>query len=414
MDDDRRSSQNLPEWAKDRKRKGDALMGDNGVWKRACGLAVAMDFGGGLLSVAVPMVAVRLQADAQWVGVIGSAALAGYTAFCFLAQPLTDRWGRRTSMILGSSFVTLFCGLMTLAVVFQSLPLLGVANFFAGVFYAFFWPATQAMSGVGVSPDRLFFALQAYNLSWSSGRMIGTGLGGVLFELHPIAPFVIGTLVSSAVAFASSIMPFPNIKVTFENNDDPPAQIPPIVTAAQWGNFVRSFAVIETVVLLPKLGKQWGWTESQIGGLLFLLFAGQIVAFLTAPFIIRKVTWAWVIATKMILGSLTVLVGIVSVKWLMALVLGSVGIFAGLIAMLSLYLSVTTQGQSVKGSSRHEAGVGAGGVFGPVLGGIALRYSTPLTAFALPSGLALLTFILWDWRMMREEGKKGLSYLRHA
>ncbi|MFN4180376.1 MAG: MFS transporter [Armatimonadota bacterium] len=389
-------------------------MGDNGVWKKACGLAVVMDFGGGLFSVAVPMIAVWLQADAQWVGVIGSAALAGYTAFCFLAQPLTDRWGRRTSMILGSSLVTLFCGLMTLAVVFQSLPLLGIANFFAGVFYAFFWPATQAMSGVGVSPNRLFFALQVYNLSWSSGRMIGTGLGGVLFELHPIAPFVIGTLVSGTVALASSTLPFPNIKVTLESKNDPPVQIPPIVTAAQWGNFVRSFAVIEIVVLLPKLGKQWGWTESQISGLLFLLFAGQIVAFLTAPLIIRKVTWAWVIATKMILGGLTVLVGVVSVKWLMALVLSSVGIFAGLITMLSLYLSVTTQGQSVKGSSRHEAGVGAGGVFGPVLGGIALRYSTPLTAFVLPSGLALLTFILWDWRMMRERSRKDLCYLRHA
>lgn len=381
-------------------------MGDSNVWKKACGLAVAMDFGGGLLSVAVPMTAVWLQADAQWVGVIGSAALLGYTAFCFLAQPLTDRWGRRTSMILGSSFVTLFCVLMTLAVALQSLPLLGIANFFAGVFYAFFWPATQAMSGVGVLPERLFFALQAYNLSWSSGRMLGTGLGGVLFEIHPLTPFVVGTLVSGAVAFASSILPLPNIKVDRENDDDPPAQIPPLVTAAQWGNFVRSFAVIETVVLLPKLGKQWGWTESQISGLLFLLFAGQIVAFLAAPFVIRKVTWAWVIGTKMVLSGLTILVGVVSDKWLMALVLSAVGIVAGLIAMLSLFLSVTTQGQSVKGSSRHEAGVGAGGVFGPILGGLALRYSLPLTAFALPTALSILTFFLWDWRNLRGEKRK--------
>lgn len=389
-------------------------MGDSGVWKKACGLAVVMDFGGGLLSVAIPMTAVRLQADAQWVGIIGSAALAGYTIFCFLSQPLTDRWGRKTSIIIGSYFVTLFCILMTFAVILQSLPLLGIANFFAGIFYAFFWPATQAMSGVGVSSNRLFFALQAYNLSWSSGRMIGTGLGGVLFELHPIVPFVIGTLVSGAVALASSILPLPNVKVSEVNGNDPPVQIPPIVTAAQWGNFVRSFAVIETVVLLPKLGKQLGWTESQISGLLFLMFAGQIVAFLAAPLFIRKVTWAWVISTKMILSGLAILVGIISDEWLMALVLGAMGIVAGLITTLSLYLSVTTQGQSVKGSSRHEAGVGAGGVFGPVIGGIALRYSAPITAFSLPLSLALLTFVLWDWQKMKSEGKKELSPLRHA
>ncbi|MCX7642586.1 MAG: MFS transporter [Armatimonadetes bacterium] len=385
-------------------------MDDSSVWKKACGLAVAMDFGGGLLSVAIPMTAVQLQADAQWVGVIGSAALAGYTVFCFLAQPLTDRWGRRTSIVFGSSLVTLFCGLMTLAVWLQSLPLLGAANFLTGIFYAFFWPATQAMSGVGVSPNRLFFALQVYNLSWSSGRMVGTGLGGVLFELHPIVPFVIGTLVSGAVALSSFVAPLPNVKVSDESRDDRNLQIPPIVTAAQWGNFVRSFAVIEIVVLLPKLGKQWGWTESQISGLLFLLFAGQIIAFLTAPFVIRKVTWAWVIGTKLILSGLTIWVGVVSSKWLMALVLGAIGIVAGLITMLSLYLSVTTQGESVKGSSRHEAGVGAGGIFGPVLGGIALRYSSPLAAFLLPSSLALLTLAFWDLRVMSRK-KKAHSLL---
>jgi len=388
-------------------------MEGSSVWKKACWLAVAMDFGGGLLSVAVPMTAVRFQADAQWVGVIGSAALAGYTVFCFLAQPLTDRWGRRTSMVFGSSLVTLFCGLMTLAVALKSLPLLGIANFLAGVFYAFFWPPTQAMAGVGVSPDRLFYTLLAYNLSWSSGRMVGTGLGGVLFELNPIAPFVIGTLVSGGVAFAALVLPIPNIKVSAASEGDPPNQIPPIVTAAQWGNFVRSFAVIEIVVLLPKLGKQWGWTESQISGLLFLLFAGQIFAFLTSPFVIRKVTWAWVIGTKAVLGGLAVLVGVVSGKWLMASLLSAIGVVAGLMTMLSLYLSVTTQGESVKGSSRHEAGVGAGGVFGPVLGGIALRYGSPLTAFLLPSGLVLLTFALWDWRAMKaQEVQSGRETFR--
>ncbi|MCS7193231.1 MAG: hypothetical protein NZ937_09665, partial [Armatimonadetes bacterium] len=105
-------------------------MRSNSIWKRACALAVAMDFGGGLLSVAVPMVAVKLKADAQWVGIIGSAALAGYTLFCFVSQPLTDRWGRKTSMVLGACFVTIFCVLMTFSVVFKSLWLLGLANFF--------------------------------------------------------------------------------------------------------------------------------------------------------------------------------------------------------------------------------------------------------------------------------------------
>ena len=175
-------------------------MGDSGVWKRACGLAVSMDFGGGLLSVAVPMMAVRLKADAQYVGIIGSAALVGYTLFCFLAQPLTDKWGRKVSMVLGSTLVTLVCTLMTVSAILQSLLLLGVTNLLVGIFYAFFWPPTQAMSGFGVPQNRLLYSLQVYNLSWSTGRMVGTGLGGVLFEWNPIAPFVLCAFVSGVVA----------------------------------------------------------------------------------------------------------------------------------------------------------------------------------------------------------------------
>ena len=138
---------------------------------------------------------------------------------------------------------------------------------------------------------------------------------------------------------------------------------------------------------------------------MFLLFAGQIFAFIVAPFVIRKVNWGWVLGTKGSLSGLTLLVGIVTTKWLMAFILSAIGIVAGLMAVLSLYLSITTQGQSVKGSSRHEAGVGAGGAFGPVLGGIVLQYSGPLLTFALPIGLTILTVALWDWKAMKVESK---------
>lgn len=381
-------------------------MRSNSIWKRACALAVAMDFGGGLLSVAVPMVAVKLKADAQWVGIIGSAALAGYTLFCFVSQPLTDRWGRKTSMVLGACFVTIFCVMMTLSVVFKSLWLLGLANFFAGVFYAFFWPAVQAMTAVDAKPEQMLSVLRAYNLSWSSGRMVGTGLSGVLFEIQQVLPFVIATLVSGLVAIASLVLTFPNVKVEDEDANMV-NKIPPIVTAAQLGNFVRSFAVIEIVVLLPKIGNEWGWTERQISGLLFLLFAGQIFAFIAAPFVIRQVNWLWVIGTKLAISVFVLPVGNIAQMWLLAFFLLATGIVAGLIAMLSLYLSVTTQGQSVKGSSRHEAGVGAGGVFGPILGGFALKHFFPFFAFLLPLGLTAVTFVFWDLNAIKSKERVG-------
>ncbi len=379
------------------------------IWKKACGLAVAMDFGGGLLSVAVPMTAVKLGADAQQVGIIGSMSLAGYTLFCFAAQPLTDRWGKKTSMVLGASLVTFFCLSMMLAVVFKSLLLLGVFNFLLGVFYALFWPAIQAVAVVDVEPDKILSITQIYNLSWSSGRMVGTGLGGFLLEAHQLLPFLIAVAVSGLVAMMSAAISFPNAKVIIEKSHNASREIPPIVTAAQLGNFVRSFAVIEIVVLLPKIGNEIGWTDGQISRLLSLLFAGQILAFIITPIVIRKVTWRWVIGTKLAISTFSLFVGIVAQMWLLAAILFATGIIAGLMAMLSLYLSVTTQGESVKGSARHEAGVGAGGVLGPILGGFALRNFSTITAFLLPFGLTILTFAFWDLSAIRSQGKKTVG-----
>jgi len=385
------------------RRKGALTTVKGTTWQKACGLAVVMDFGGGLLSVAVPMTAVRLGAEAEWVGVVGAAALAGYTLFCFLSQPLTDRWGRRTSMLVGSVSVTVLAGALTVAAALRSLWLLCVANLLIGVCYAFFWPATQAMAGVGVEPKQLLSALRFYNLAWSGGRMVGTGLGGVLFEWHPLAPFALATFASASVALATMLLSLPNIRVSPTPSDDPEPLLPPIVTAAQLGNFVRSFTVTEAVVLLPKLGKDWGFTEGQISGVLFLIFAGHIIAFLTAPRLVGQVNWHWVVGTKIAISALAFLVGIVTHRWLSSAVLLTMGYVAGLMTVLSIYLSIATQGRSVKGSARHEAGVGAGGAVGPVLGGFALRlYAAPL-AFALPAVLALVTFTFWDWRHLRWE-----------
>ncbi len=379
-------------------------MGERKVWQKACGLAFVMDFGGGVLSVAVPMTAVRLGADAQWVGTIGAAALVGYTLACFLTQPLTDQWGRRVSMMVGSVLVTLLAIALTAAAAFSSLPLLGIANLLIGVCYAFFWPATQAVAGEGIAPQHLLRTLQFYNLAWSGGRMIGTGLGGVLMEWHPLAPFWVAVAASGSVMLATMLLPLPNTRVSpVAASNAPVPSPPPIVTAAQLGNFVRSFAVIETVVLLPKLGKDWGWTEGQISGVLFLIFAGHIVAFIAAPKLIRQVTWMWVLSTKGLISVLAFLVGLVAIRWLSAAILLVMGFVAGLMTVLSVYLSIATQGQSVRGSARHEAGVGAGGAIGPIVGGWMLKLGPAALAFLAPGVLAALTFALWDWKHWRSE-----------
>lgn len=375
------------------------------LWRKACALAFVMDFGGGLLSVAVPMLAVSLDAKAEIVGIVGSVSLIGYTLFCFLAQPLTDRWGRRTSMLLGSSGVAGLCIAFVVVALIQSIWLLSIVAFFIGVTYAFFWPPAQATAGADVPSSQLLSVLRAYNLSWSGGRMLGTGLSGILFEQHPVLPFVLAAILSMAVAISVALLKLPNIVAPPNHDDDvddSDGSSNPLVVSAQLGNFVRSFAVIEAIVLFPKLGKDWNWTEGQVSGLLFCIFVGHLIAFVTAPFIIRNVGWQWVVGVKVGVGSLAALLGFLPSQVVLAIALLALGIAGGLATVVSLYLSITTQGRSVKGSARHEAGVGGGGVAGPILGGFVMGHWSHQAAFMLPAAV-VLTLLFWDAMTLRSK-----------
>ncbi len=383
------------------------MMDSGSVWKKACALAFVMDFGGGLIGLAVPMLAVHLKAPPSLLGVIGAAVPLGYMLFCFLAQPLTDRWGRQKSMVIGSAAVTVLNAVLTFVAMKGIVWALGVLGFFVGASLAFFWPPTQATAGTGVPAHRLLTALLAYNLSWNSGRMLGTGLAGQLFEWHPSLPFLIATCASLCVTLLALRLrlPFPVLKASdsIGSANDPLALR--LALSAQLGNFVRSFAFFETIVLFPALGKQWGWTEAEVSKLLSWMFVGQIAAFFAALLLLRSAGWRWVIGVKLSVGLITASVGVLTHRWALTVALLSLGVAMGLTTVVSLYLSITTQGQSVKGSARHEAGVGGGGVFGPMLGGFALEHASSQVAFLLPALLTAALLLCWDLPLLSQQAK---------
>ncbi|GBC98101.1 hypothetical protein HRbin17_00597 [bacterium HR17] len=375
-------------------------MGRWAVWQIACGLAVLMDFAGGLVGLAIPLLAVHWRVPPSLLGAIGAAGPLGYTVCCILFQPLTDRWGRQRSMLWGSLGVTLLSGaLATVALAGWVSALVGL-NFLNGVALALFWPATQASAGIGVPRHRLLHALLAYNLSWSGGRMLGTALAGWLFEQHPALPFLVAGASSALVAFATvrapmDIGPPPSFDAPHENAE-PWSPTQRLVTSAQLANLVRSFAFFEAVVLFPDLGKRWGWTPEAVSHILSWLFGGQLSAFVVAPWLLRQVGWRWVVGVKAAVALSAFLLGWLRSWDALALALFVLGFAAGLTTVVSLYLSILTQGRSVKGSARHEAGVGAGAVLGPLLGGLMLQWGTPSGAFALPALLAILVVVAWD------------------
>ena len=372
------------------------------VWQWACALAVFMDFAGALVGVATAMLAVQWKASPTTLGIIGAAGPLGYTIGCFLFQPLTDAWGRKRSMLISSVGVLSLCGMLAGISVTQWVTALGMLNCLNGLCLALFWPPTQASAGVGISSSRLLYALLAYNLSWTGGRTVGTAIVGTLFERHPALPFLLATMSVLVVMLIALRLPsevdMPSTPKEIADDPLPPDEL---VVGAQLGNLVRSFAFFETIVLFTELGKRWGWTPGEVSQVLAFLNGGQWLAFIVAPKLLRRVGWRWVVGAQGSVAFSALLLGLLRDRMALGIVLFALGFAAGLVTIISLYLSILSQGRSVKGSARHEAGVGAGAVLGPLLGGWVLQHHTAFTAFLLPSLLA--TFILSAalWRKRR-------------
>ncbi|MCS7223235.1 MAG: MFS transporter [Armatimonadetes bacterium] len=377
------------------------------AWKWACVLALIVDFGGGLTSVSVPVLAVHLGASPTQVGFIGAVGSACYTFFCLTSYLWTDRWGRRNSIFLGSILVTLAC-LILAGVSLQSYLLpLALMNCFLGVSYAFFWPATQATAGVGVPPSQLISVLRWYNLAWSGGRMVGTGIAGFLFLQHPALPFLTAALASGLAAFLATNpvtdQPTKQKLVDASHSSFSGASVSPLlVTSGQLGNLIRAVSVMGITVLFPKLAKTWGWAEHLVSGLLFWIFLGHTAGFFLAPYLIRNVGWSWVQGCKLVIAIMTALVGFLTSPFFLTGIFFVIGLFASWATTLSLYLSISSQGKSVRGSARHEASVGAGAAGGPIIGGFLMEQFSPQVAFFLPYLLTVFLF-LWDGYWLRKE-----------
>ncbi len=367
------------------------------AWKWSSLMALVMDFGGGLVTVAIPMLAVSLGTSPSKVGIVGAVGPGTYALSCLLGHRWADRWGRQVSIRVGSLLVALNCILVSLLALQPFLIPLAIGSSLLGMSYALFWPATQASAGAGVSPLKLPSVLRWYNLSWSGGRMIGTSMAGSLFLVSPSLPFLVAGL-ASAVVFLLSKRPLSVLATGNFDHDGPTTPLPAaLVTSGQLGNLVRSVAVMEVSVLFPKLAKGHGWSEDQISYLLGCLFLGHTIGFLLSPLIIKGVGWVLVEGCKIAMSVTTLLVPFVNSPFLLAVIFCLIGVSAALTTTVSLVLSIASQGESVQGSARHEAGVGAGGVGGPVVGGFLMERVSPASAFHLPIVLTIALF-LWDWR----------------
>lgn len=234
----------------------------------------------GLVQTSVPLLAIRMGADAWFLGILGGVPQAIRVPCCLLSGTLSDKFGRTRIMYLAGVlliFGTVGAGLSqnrTQVFIAYSCLLVGV-----GAFYPSFLSFLGERSGKG----ELRGNLSSFNMGWTIAGSLCAIVAGFLFAAGKGIPFWTGSffvLGAMTVVFLWS-------RTRADECDDP---IPStavqssdrLLVIARVGHAVGFFGFGIVRNIFPKLGMELGITEGTIGVLVGLLLAGQAVGMFIA------------------------------------------------------------------------------------------------------------------------------------
>jgi len=267
-----------------------------------------------LTSIAYPLLVLAATHSPVDAGLVSFARLLPHAAFGLLAGVAADRWNRRRMMIAADGVRALALASLVMivtadAAAFWPVP---IVAFFEGTGSAFF-AAAQAGALRAVVPARqLPAAVAAQSARDATIRLIGPPLGGVLFGLGRVIPFV-ADVVSYSLSFASLLA----IRTPFQ--EERAANRSPLrAQLAEGLRFLWSRPFLRTCALLYGLsnligggvlfaivviGRQQGMTGGEIGTLTALFGACLLVGSMLSPLlrhtfstraVLRLELWAWI------------------------------------------------------------------------------------------------------------------------
>ncbi len=165
-------------------------------------------------SIALPLLVLALTGSVIQAGIAVSLNTIAVLVVSPLAGALTDRWNRKRTMIIcdaGRMFLTLT---IPLAFWFHALTMLQlyVVVALAGVLGTMFSVANTAALPNVVTRDQLPVALSQSQAAYSAVRTFGSLLGGALYSLGEVFPFLM-----NAVSFGASVFSLGLIRGNFQS-----------------------------------------------------------------------------------------------------------------------------------------------------------------------------------------------------
>src|SRR5208283_5974009 len=132
-----------------------------------------------VLASVLALMAPALRLTNYEIGLLGSAQYIGVLCFVFLAGHLSDRYGRKSVLIIGLVVFTMFTWLIGFASSFlEAFVFRLISGFGEGIF----WPVAMA-AVASYFKERKGLALGIFYVGFDAGRVAGLSLGGLAYSL---------------------------------------------------------------------------------------------------------------------------------------------------------------------------------------------------------------------------------------
>jgi MFS family permease len=334
-------------------------------------VSLLMDMSVAGVIFAVSRRAAELGASASELGWLGAAWIGLYALLALVTGRVSDRVGRRQLAFIGciiAALMTVACSLTTRI----GLLLVYSAIFGGGV--ACFWPSIIAWLGEGLAGHALAARLTTFGVAWNIGLLVGYSLCGLLFKHGPSLAFNASTG-SILLAALLLLLPArqPSGAATERSQPDETMEIPPgrgFRKTAWLANFATNFALAGTAALFPQLATHLGIGADIHGGLLAAGRAAALATFAALQFLMFWRTRLWPLwVAQLCCAASIVWIGLAHATWMFAAAWIVGGAVSGYTYQASIYFTLEEMIEKGKGSGFHEAILGSGMFFGPLLAG---------------------------------------------
>jgi MFS family permease len=364
------------------------------AWPRVPFLYAAEAVGaisGALLTVGLPFFTHhRFGWDARDNFLLGAGQGVVYVLGALSAQPMAQRWGRRTSLVALYVLLTLL-GMAIAWTAVTGPPALLVALVLGEMaLVAATWPLLESLVSVGAGPEDLSRQLGVYNLTWAIAGSLTVALSGTVIQYA--APWAFFAIVAGGHLGALGLV--------LPVSDDPhqPVERPTAGRCAVDPELFRqrrlalwlsrislpaTYVVVYSLApVFPSLPALQAFSPATATVLASVWLVGRAVAF-----VVTGQTTFWHTRPRLLLGASVVMLlgflGTVVPPTLVGLPLGPIvgvmvvaqvalGLSLGLIYAGSLYFGMVLSEGSTEHGGYHEALIGLGQVLGPGVGAAVL------------------------------------------